>query len=111
MHLLICTTDNKQPLGINTSQTHMSERTRNILAIYEQKKAGKQGIGGSIKNTAQGARDGVYHAASWTYATLCWLMGTSTFFLFGFSALYTLVAFREEFVGAWEATKDCVFGK
>ena len=109
-HLLFCAGDTQRPLGLDTSTLHYSERTEKFLKLYEQTKNEPQSVGGTFKQAFKDAQTLAYGASHTVHAAVCRFMGYTIFLLVVFSAIYTVIAFRDEFMEAVENTKDKVFG-
>lgn len=109
-HLLVCAVERQWPVGLDVSTSHHSQRTEKFLKLYEQKMAETKTIKGSAIGLAQDASKVTSKVLHRTHAMICSFLGYTVLSLSIFSAIYTVIAFRDEFLSAWEDAKDKVFG-
>lgn len=98
------------PVGLNVSTPHYSERTQKFLKLYEQKMPKPTSVGGTAQEVAKDVWTSASKVVHSVYDAICWFLGYTVFFFTIFSAIYTVIALRDEFMSAWEETKDKIFG-
>lgn len=106
LYLLVCAKETQWPMGIDISTPHYSEEIQKWLTLYNQKMAEPATIG----DTVGGVWAVVCKVFLAVCETACSLLGYFVLCLSIVSPIYTVIAFRDEFMSAWAETKDKMFG-